>query len=323
MPLTRQSSSLRTPASGLKLAVARPNPDAVLSKGGPAGEAEAFAAGPCESPSPLNNLVGLADLEAIRVIGKGSGITQLVQHRWTNDLYALKTLPFGIPEARRESMTAELDANHGAACPYLAICYRAVLVGSQTSIIWEYADRGSVADIAHACRQLPELYLATLAKQVLAGILYLHNHSIVHGNVKPANILVNHKGEVKLTDYGLRPFLDPLAGQPATFGGLASYMPPEAIKGSLPAPGDDIWALGVSLLELALGRHPFVPASALTAPVGPPAELADASSTAPVAAPDASLPAVLKAIVNMEVPSTGVADYSEDFSSFVSWWCVT
>ncbi|KAK7270763.1 hypothetical protein RJT34_26165 [Clitoria ternatea] len=108
-------------------------------------------------------------------------------------------------------------------------------------------DRGSLADIIRQVKTILEPYLAVVCKQVLQGLVYLHNERhVIHRDIKPSNLLVNHKGDVKITDFGVSAMLASSMGQRDTFVGTYNYMSPERISGSTYDYSSDIWSLGMA-----------------------------------------------------------------------------
>jgi serine/threonine protein kinase/tetratricopeptide (TPR) repeat protein len=105
---------------------------------------------------------------------------------------------------------------------------------------------------------LPPARAIDIARQVALGLGRAHEHGIAHRDVKPANIMITARGEVKVLDFGLaklagqRPLTEP--GVPA---GTVEYMAPEQIAGGTVDYRADIWALGVVLHEMITGRRVF------------------------------------------------------------------
>ncbi|KAF8393588.1 hypothetical protein HHK36_021832 [Tetracentron sinense] len=210
---------------------------------------------------PSDNQLNLADIETIKVIGKGNGgIVQLVQHKWTGQFFANKVIQLNIEESHRRQITLELKINQSAQCPYVVVCYNSFYNNGVISIVLEYMDGGSLADFLKKVKTIPELYLAAICKQVLKGLIYLHHEKhIIHRDLKPSNLLINHRGEVKITDFGVSAILASTTGQANTLVGTFNYMSPERISCIKYGSKSDIWSLGVVLVECATGRFPYSP----------------------------------------------------------------
>lgn len=98
--------------------------------------------------------------------------------------------------------------------------------------------------------------LGKIAEAVLGGLSYLYSaHRIMHRDLKPSNILVNSKGQIKLCDFGVSSELEGSIAE--TFVGTGTYMAPERIQGSPYTVKSDVWSVGLSLMELAIGKFPF------------------------------------------------------------------
>ncbi|XP_020536325.1 mitogen-activated protein kinase kinase 2 isoform X2 [Jatropha curcas] len=187
-----------------------------------------------EAPPPIkptDNQLNLADIDTIKVIGKGSsGIVQLVQHKWTGQFFALKVIQMNIEENARKAIAKELKINQSS----------------------QY--------LLKKVKTIPEAHLAAICKQVLKGLLYLHHEKhIIHRDLKPSNLLINHRGEVKITDFGVSAIMASTSGQANTFVGTYNYMSPERISGLKYGYKSDIWSLGLLLLECATGQFPYSP----------------------------------------------------------------
>ena len=102
---------------------------------------------------------------------------------------------------------------------------------------------------------LPPAVAAEVVAQVADALAYVHANGIVHGDVKPGNLLVPlDGGPVRLADFGVARRLDQPAGPTHA---TPEYVAPEVVAGGLPSPASDVYALGVVLFELICGRSPY------------------------------------------------------------------
>ncbi|MFD0584366.1 serine/threonine-protein kinase [Dactylosporangium darangshiense] len=102
---------------------------------------------------------------------------------------------------------------------------------------------------------LPPAVAAEVVAQVADALAYVHASGIVHGDVKPGNLLVpTDGGPVRLADFGVARRLDRPAGPTHA---TPEYVSPEVVAGGTPSPAADVYALGVVLFELICGRSPY------------------------------------------------------------------
>jgi len=119
-------------------------------------------------------------------------------------------------------------------------------------------DFGSLQDIYRNVGKMPEKIISKIAYHVLQGLNYLHKiRHVVHRDIKPCNILVKRNGRIKIADLGIARQLENGILARTRLGTL-TYLSPERLT----APdgydySSDIWSLGVTLLECALGEHPY------------------------------------------------------------------
>ncbi|GAB4837995.1 serine/threonine protein kinase, variant 2 [Ancistrocladus abbreviatus] len=250
---------------------------------------------------PSDNQLSLADLDMIKVIGKGSGgIVQLVRHKWTSQFFALKVIQMNIEESARRQIAKEVKINQSLECPYVVACYQSFYHNEAFSIILEYMDGGSLADFLRKVKTIPEPYLAAIFKQVVNGLCYLHHEKhIIHRDLKPSNLLINHRGEVKITDFGVSAILTSTSGQAETSVGTYHYMAPERFSESTYGYRSDIWSLGLVILECATGCFPYAPPDQ--------GGWSDHFS-------------LIGTIVDQPAPSAPPEQFSPEFCSFVSAW---
>ncbi|GAA0166863.1 non-receptor serine/threonine protein kinase [Lithospermum erythrorhizon] len=216
---------------------------------------------PASLIKPMDNQLSLADFDAIKVIGQGNGgIVRLVQHKWTEQFFALKVIQLNIQESIRKHIAQELKINLSSQSPYVVTCYQCFYDNGAISIILEYMDGGSLADFLKKVTRIPEPYLAAICKQVLKGMWYLHHEKhFIHRDLKPSNLLINHRGEVKITDFGVSAILSSTSSLANSLVGTYNYMSPERIKGDSYGYRSDIWSLGLVMLECGVGEFPYSP----------------------------------------------------------------
>jgi serine/threonine protein kinase len=123
-------------------------------------------------------------------------------------------------------------------------------------IVLEYAPNGSLEDVLRESGPLTLTTFRTIAHQCLDALAYCHSCNFFHGDIKPANILLDAHSRVKLADFGLAG--QRCDGESLPMKGSLPYMSPELIRGrSTNGAANDIWALGITFLELLTGKVPW------------------------------------------------------------------
>jgi len=125
------------------------------------------------------------------------------------------------------------------------------------TIALEYMDAGSLTDVIARAGALPEKAVACLAFQAAWGLAYLKPCKRVHRDVKPSNMLLNMRGEVKLSDFGISSELRSSLAMCGTFVGTFKYMSPERVQNLPYSYASDVWALGMVLFECVTGEYPY------------------------------------------------------------------
>ncbi|MGK5692423.1 protein kinase domain-containing protein [Streptomyces sp. URMC 128] len=127
-------------------------------------------------------------------------------------------------------------------------------------LVMELVEGDSLARVLSASGALPAEQVARLAAQAAAGLAAAHQQGIVHRDVKPANLLLDAGGTLKIGDFGIARFLDdPGAALTATgqIVGTGLYLAPERALGRPAGPASDMYSLGCVLYQLLSGRPPF------------------------------------------------------------------
>ncbi|KAJ3077403.1 MAP kinase kinase (MEK) [Podochytrium sp. JEL0797] len=202
------------------------------------------------------------DLEFLGELGAGNGGTvSLVKHIPSGILMARKNITVSVDdEANRKKaerqLKSELKILHIVRSEYIVSSYGAFSHDGGVCVCIEYMDLGSLDGIYKKHGPIAEGTVVRIAVHVLRGLMYLAEHSILHRDIKPSNILVNTKGQVKITDFGVsKQLLDTLA---RTFTGTQGYLAPERItSGDVYTVTSDVWALGLTLIEIATAKNVY------------------------------------------------------------------
>lgn len=181
---------------------------------------------------------------------------------------AMKQIRLELDESKFAAIIMELDILHKCVSPYIIDFYGAFFQEGAVYICIEFMDGGSIDKLYG--QGIPENILRKITYSTVQGLKTLKDeHNIIHRDVKPTNILVNTRGQVKICDFGVSGNL--VASIAKTNIGCQSYMAPERISGGGIAqaganPGggtysvqSDIWSLGLTIIECALGRYPYPP----------------------------------------------------------------
>lgn len=124
-------------------------------------------------------------------------------------------------------------------------------------IVMELLGGGSLRDAMNR-RRFDSQDAAVIGVATSRALGYAHGQGVVHRDIKPANILFSPDGHLKVGDFGIAKVAedDELTGTEDVIG-TAAYLSPEQLRGEMPLPASDIYALGVVLFELVSGRRPF------------------------------------------------------------------
>lgn len=226
-------------------------------------------------------------------LGRGNyGTVKKVLHLPTKVEMAMKEIRLELDSTKLNGILMELDILHRAVSSYIVEFYGAFFVESCVYYCMEYMDGGSLASLCcfpngnvslppslssspgsawtSSPPPLADEHLCCIASSMTHGLEFLKTElGVMHRDVKPTNVLVNCKGEVKLCDFGVSGQLEKSIAK--TNVGCQSYMAPERIKGSSPSGSNmedaftsytvsaDVWSLGLSIVEIARGRYPYPP----------------------------------------------------------------
>nr|XP_008508876.1 PREDICTED: dual specificity mitogen-activated protein kinase kinase 7 [Equus przewalskii] len=147
-------------------------------------------------------------------------------------------------------------------CPYIVQCFGTFITNTDVFIAMELM--GTCAEKLKKRMQgpIPERILGKMTVAIVKALYYLkEKHGVIHRDVKPSNILLDERGQIKLCDFGISGRLVDSKAKTRS-AGCAAYMAPERIDPPDPTKPDydiraDVWSLGISLVELATGQFPY------------------------------------------------------------------
>lgn len=129
-------------------------------------------------------------------------------------------------------------------------------------LVYEWINGPSLRTLINANPNgLPKNVAAATARQMCQGLKYLHQHGVIHRDIKPDNVLITEQGTVKLSDFGIAVLathnnVTSNITTRGSFVGTLRYAAPEMVNNQLYGPASDIYALGMTILEM-LGWNPF------------------------------------------------------------------
>ncbi|KAM0791161.1 hypothetical protein ACM66B_005645 [Microbotryomycetes sp. NB124-2] len=130
--------------------------------------------------------------------------------------------------------------------------------GQHLNIFLEYVPGGSVAALLSNYGAFEEALVSKFVRQILTGLEYLHEREIIHRDIKGANILVDNKGGIKISDFGIsKKVEDSSKVHRPSLQGSVYWMAPEVVKQTAYTSKADIWSLGCLVVEMLTGTHPW------------------------------------------------------------------
>ena len=219
------------------------------------------------------------------LIGEGSfGSVYLALHAVTGELMAVKQVE--LPNVARgtesdkkkqnmiTALKQEIDLLQGLRHPHIVQYLGTSSDEEHLNIFLEYVPGGSIAGMLKQYNTFQEPLIRNFVRQILDGLSYLHGRNIIHRDIKGANVLVDNKGSIKISDFGISKRSDvsgtrdhlPGSGlNRPSLQGSVFWMAPEVVRQSAHTKKADIWSLGCLIVEMFSGSRPFPDKSQLQA----------------------------------------------------------
>ena len=204
----------------------------------------------------------------IELLGEGGmGRVFKASHVRLDRLVALKLIrpeKLGRPKTL-ERFHREIRAAAQLAHPNVVLAIDADSVGGQLYFAMEFVDGTDLARLVEQSGPLDPAVAADYFRQAAAGLQHAHERGLVHRDVKPSNLLLTPRGQVKVADLGLAVLAGDAEGRVTQEGnilGTPDFLAPEQARSPLAVDGRaDVYALGATLYFLLTGRIPFEGAS--------------------------------------------------------------
>ncbi len=259
----------------------------------PSASGSSGSAGPAAALAAAGKALDFGELQGLEIIGRGaSGFVRRAEHLPSGQVLAIKEITVS-DETRRLQIFKEISTLLTSGDdPHLVHYHGARSYDGAIQIAMEYMDAGSLGDLLQAIGPVSEECIGAIAEQALLALAGLRERHLVHRDLKPQNILLNLRGQVrssfcppprhhlcllslplhlvllplplvllstqvKVSDFGCVAELQDSFGKCGTFVGTVPYMSPERIHGEEYSYASDVWSFGLTIVECALGHFPY------------------------------------------------------------------
>ncbi|KAJ3319668.1 Protein kinase [Boothiomyces sp. JEL0866] len=218
----------------------------------------------------LENIVSKGDpnllYTKLKRIGRGASANVFVaRENRTQQIVAIKQMVLA-DQTKKEYLIEELTVLKSTKHPNIINYLDSFFLNGDLWIVLDFMEGGALNIIIEK-NALTEAQIATICRETCKGLNCLHERNIIHRDIKSDNILLDARGNVKITDFGYCAKLTDERSKRATMVGTPYWMAPEVVKTKGRGYGNkiDIWSLGIMIVEMIDGEPPYMDEDALKA----------------------------------------------------------
>ena len=160
---------------------------------------------------------------------------------------------------REARLAASLD--HPSICTIHGVDY----LGEEPFLVMEHVKGMPLSKVIRGRRSMSMGSALDFARQIVSAVSHAHGRGVIHGDLKSSNVMIGPDGHVTILDFGLAVRAEGMGRDTEStrvspsdgVAGTVPYMSPEIIRGRSPSVQSDLWAVGVLMFEMIVGRRPF------------------------------------------------------------------
>ncbi|KAI8147959.1 camp-dependent protein kinase 9 [Fennellomyces sp. T-0311] len=200
---------------------------------------------------------GLKDFELLDTLGTGTfGRVYLTKFKATSKFYAMKVLKKSevVRLKQVQHLLWEKQILASVRFPFIVDLFCTFQDDTNLYMLLEYVVGGELFSHLRRAGRFTNDMTRFYASEIVLAIEYLHSKDIIYRDLKPENLLIDHQGHIRLTDFG---FAKKIADRTWTLCGTPEYLAPEIIQSKGHGKAADWWALGILIFEMLAGYPPF------------------------------------------------------------------